>query len=276
MNPSLPKISILMPSYNQGLYLEAAIQSVLTQDYPDKELIVVDGGSTDSSPEIIRKYEAELAYSVSEKDRGQAHALNKALPHATGKIIGWLNSDDAYLPGAFSKIAQAMESHPEINVVHGNRIMIDHRGDVCGWVAFAPFDPAVTGYTICSETVFWRRKACSDQPFNESLQFAMDVDFFCRLYAPGRFLKLNDMIGAFRCHDASKSATIPETAHLEGRALWREIFPDIPEGWRNSCDVSWAKKMGMLLGHPRILAYPYLRYRIRRALGKRFSGITMS
>ena len=119
MPPDAPKISILMPSYNQGPYLETAIQSVLAQDYPNKELILIDGGSTDTSPDIIRRYQSHLAYSISEPDRGQTHALNKALPHATGEIIGWLNSDDYYLPGAFRHAAEAFRQNPDALLVHG-------------------------------------------------------------------------------------------------------------------------------------------------------------
>jgi len=155
------KISILMPSYNQGPYLEAAIRSVLTQDYPNKELIVIDGGSTDESREIIKRYESELAYWVSEPDRGQAHALNKGLAHATGDIVGWLNSDDCYLPGAFRRVARAFEQNNEVLLVHGDRLMIDGAGRVSGWTALPAFDPAKTGFVVCSETAFWR-KACSD------------------------------------------------------------------------------------------------------------------
>jgi glycosyltransferase involved in cell wall biosynthesis len=262
-----PKISILMPSYNQGPFLEAAIRSVLTQDYPHKELILVDGGSTDDSMEIIRRYQADLAYWISEPDRGQTHALNKALPHATGQIIGWLNSDDCYLPGAFRRVAQAFQRNPEAVLVHGERIMIDGDGHVSGWTVLPAFDPATTGYVICSETAFWRKRIAETSPFNESLRFAMDVDFFCRLYHQGRFVKLNSYLGAFRCHAANKSSTILDVGHTEGQALWKSIFPDLPEAWRNHAEPSTLRKILPLFQHPLTITFPYL-YR-RYLLGLR-------
>ena len=151
-----------MPSFNQGRYLEAAIRSVLSQDYPNKELIVIDGGSTDDSVEIIKRHERNLAWWVSEPDRGQSHALNKALNVVTGEIIGWLNSDDCYLPGAFCRIARAFAQHRDAIVVHGDRIMIDSGGHVLGWTALPAFDPAVTGFNVCSETAFWRKSRAGD------------------------------------------------------------------------------------------------------------------
>lgn len=267
MLPANPKISIIMPSFNQGPYLEAAIRSVLSQDYANKQLIVIDGGSTDNSMEIIQRYQQKLAYSVSEPDLGQADALNKGLSQVTGDIIGWLNSDDCYLPGAFRSIVRAFQKNPNAVVVHGDRIMIDRNGHVSGWTALPAFDPATTGYTICSETVFWRKTGTNDLHFDETLRFAMDVDFFGHLHRRGPFVKLNAYLGAFRCHAANKSSTIIDVGHTEGQALWRIHFPDHPDGWKNKPPPGKLKMLFSLLRHPFIIALPYL-YR-RFCLGLR-------
>ena len=267
MLPDNLKISILLPSFNQGPYLEAAIRSVLTQDYPNKELILIDGGSTDNSPEIIRRYQPSLAYAVSEADRGQSHALNKGLERVTGDIIGWLNSDDCYLPGAFGRVVKAFRQNSDAVLVHGDRIMIDRDGHVSGWTALPAFDPATTNFIVCSETAFWRKSCCAGLAFEESLRFAMDLDYFGRLYRVGRFVKLTAYLGAFRCHAASKSATLPEVCRSETQTQWRKLFSDHPDGWQNEPHPDKLKLFLRLLQHPFRIALPYL-YR-RFGLGLR-------
>ncbi len=262
-----PKISIIMPSYNQGAYLEEAIRSVLNQNYPNKELIVIDGGSTDNSVEILKSYGPQLAYWVSEPDRGQSHALNKALQKATGEIIGWLNSDDYYLPGAFRRIVRAFRQNQNAVLVHGNRILVDYKSRVVGWSAMAAYDPASSGYTISSETAFWKKTAGDSLSFDENLRFAMDFSFFCRLYHVGPFVKLPAYLGAFRGHEKSKSSTIQDICETEGAPLWKAIFPDLPDGSKIVPYSSRWKLLLMLLCHPRIIALPYL-YR-RFVLGLR-------
>lgn len=264
---NIPKISILMPSFNQGPYLEAAIRSVLTQNYPNKELILIDGGSTDTSLEIIQRYQTDLAYWVSEPDRGQAHALNKGLERVTGVIIGWLNSDDYYLPGAFARVAKAFLQNPDAVLVHGDRIMIDKDGHVAGWTALPPFDPATTGFIVCSETAFWRKCRPPRMAFEENLHFAIDLDFFCRLYQQGHFVKLNDYLGAFRCHLENKSSTIADVGQSETESQWKKIFSNDPGGWQNRPATDKFNLLSRFFLHPNIIALPYL-YR-RLCLGRR-------
>jgi len=261
---NLPRISVVIPSYNQGRFLEASIRSVLLQDYPaDKiECIVMDGGSTDESRQILEYYSPWLARWVSERDGGQAHAVNKGLETAGGEIIGWLNSDDLYCAGAFQRVARAFLANPECIVVHGDRIMIDETGHVCGWTALPPFDPDQTGYIVCSETAFWRRSMAAHSRLKEELRFAMDLEFFCRLYQPGRFVKLNAYLGYLRCHLESKSSTIQTVGQEETVREWHAIFGDRHEGWKMRPQISAFRQISQLFLHPLLVAFPYLYRRL--------------
>src|SRR3989442_14278812 len=130
MDNSYPKISVVTPSYNQGSYLEKTILSVLNQEYPNIEYIVIDGGSTDNSLDIIKKYEKYLKYWVSEQDRGQSHAINKGLSHATGDLLAWLNSDDYYMPRALRTFATMAITNPEASAFVGTGRVIDETGNI--------------------------------------------------------------------------------------------------------------------------------------------------
>jgi len=252
----LPKISIITPSYNQGLFLEETIQSVLNQNYPNLEYIIIDGGSSDNSIEIIKKYEKHLSYWVSEKDRGQTHAVNKGLEKATGEIIGWINSDDVYVKGAFKAVAKAFHEHPDAILVHGNRIMIDENSDVSGWTWLSPFNPEKSGFNVCSETTFWR--ASVNKRLKEDLRFAMDLEFFCRLYKKGAFVKLRNYIGCFRCYGNNKSATLAHICVEETEREWTTIFGDGHHGWRIKSKTSRLLHSLQLFLNPRLIALPYL------------------
>ena len=124
----IPRITVITPSFNQAAYLEQTISSVLDQGYPNLEYIIIDGGSTDGSVEIIRKFEDRIAYWVSEKDRGQAHAINKGIQRATGDIIAYLNSDDYYLEGSLARVAEHFSRHPDVDLIHGRCRIVDERG----------------------------------------------------------------------------------------------------------------------------------------------------
>ena len=128
MKKELPKISVVTPSLNQGRFLEECITSVIKQDYPDFEYIIIDGGSTDNSLDIIAEYRQDLAYSVSEPDNGQSSAISKGFKKATGELVAWLNSDDYYLPGAFRKVAEAYGRNPEASFYFGNGLRVDSKG----------------------------------------------------------------------------------------------------------------------------------------------------
>src|SRR5512140_3619970 len=137
-----PKVSIIMPSYNQGQFLEASIASVLAQSYPNIEFIAVDGGSKDNSVEILKRYEQRFAWSVSEKDKGHADALNKGFSHATGEILAWLNSDDVYFPTAVAEAVALLQQHPEVGMVYGDADLIDNSSVTIGKFAARQTDYA--------------------------------------------------------------------------------------------------------------------------------------
>ncbi len=130
--PESPLVSIITPSYNQGRFLLETIQSVLSQDYPNLEYIIVDGGSTDGSLEIIQHYASQLTWWVSEPDQGQTDAINKGFAHAKGEILAWINSDDTYLPGAVSEAVTFLIAHPEAALVYADANLIDEQGSILG------------------------------------------------------------------------------------------------------------------------------------------------
>ena len=256
-----PRISIITPSLNQGQFIEEAIHSVLSQNYPNLEYLVIDGGSTDGSVEIIKKYEKHLSFWVSEKDEGYADAINKGLGKSTGAILGWLNADDRYTKGTFEKAANAFLAHPESVVVHGNRILIDENGNVTGWSSLPLFDPATSIYTVCSETAFWRQSAMDQVGMlNSRLRFAADFEFFCRLYqsSGGKFIKLNEFLGYFRSHQKSKTSTVVHIGEEEAKREWARLFGSDNNYGEASVKLNYFRLALDLFFHPRLVGIPYL------------------
>lgn len=205
-----PKLTIVTPSYNQAAFLERTILSVLNQGYANLEYIVVDGGSTDGSVDIIRKYEKHLAWWVSEKDGGQSDALNKGFARATGEIVGWQNSDDLYLPGAFDRAVSAFAGDPRAEVVFGNRADIDSSGAITGESRFVPFSSIVyqyEGISFGTQALFWKRDLFDRFGLMDTgLHLAMDYEFFMRAALAGcRFLRVPEYLGAMRRHPAAKT-----------------------------------------------------------------------
>lgn len=257
-----PRLSIITPSYNQGKFLEATIRSVLLQGYPNLEYIIIDGGSTDNSLEIIKKYDKYLFYWHSQKDRGQADAINQGLEKSTGEILGWINSDDLYVKGTFSKIVKTFHSHPGYIVVHGDRILLNEMGEVTGWIRLPFFDPKTLIYNVCSETAFWQRSAMLEAGLlNASLRFAIDLEFFGRLYKHGKFLKLKEYLGYFRCYPENKSSTIYHIGQEEAAREWKRLFgSENMNGKLPKKDNLWQliKLRTELIKQPRLLGFPYL------------------
>lgn len=218
---SQPVVTVVTPSFNQAEYLEETIQSVLDQDYPLIEYIIVDGGSTDGSVDIIRGCESRLAAWVSEKDLGQTDAINKGFAMATGDIFAWLNSDDTYLPGAVSEAVQFLTANPQVGMVYGKAYYIDETGKA---VALYPAGP--TDYrglrrginTIPQQTMFfrgilWRMLG----PLDPSFYYAMDYDLWTRISAVTPIAFHDRFMANFRLHGASKSLT-------EASRCWPEMM----------------------------------------------------
>lgn len=209
MEPS-SKISIVTPSFNQGQYLEQTIRSVLFQDYPNLDYIVIDGASSDGSATIISKYSSHLSYWVSEKDSGQADALCKGFSKATGQILGWVNSDDILLPNTLNIVGRYFVENPAVGVVYGNRLLIDHDGNEIGRQYPPSFIPAACwgqGQRVCQEAVFWRREIYDKiGGINPRWFFIMDFDLFYRMSLVVRFTKLRSHLGCMRIHPETKSS----------------------------------------------------------------------
>ena len=261
--PSRPKLSIITPSFNQGRFLEETILSVLNQDYPNLEYIIIDGGSTDNSVDIIQKYESRLSYWVSEKDRGQAHAINKGLVRATGEIVGWINSDDVYLPWTFRSAIRAFHARPSVDLIWGSRILIGANSEVLGFSPARGFAPESMVFCINSETAFWRRKLHDSVGFlDEDLQFAMDLDFFARIHKVARTAYLRGFQGCFRCYGDNKSSTMQDVCARESGRLWKEHFGTdlIPLGRPQK--KGWSQLLA--LRYPYTALLPYMKTRLRK------------
>ena len=219
-----PLISIVTPSFNQAEYIKDTVNSVLGQGYPQLEYIIQDGGSQDETVKILEELSASLAHWESAPDGGQANAVNLGMRRATGEILAWLNSDDLLLPGSLAYVAGYFERHPDVDVVYGNRILIDSQGrDIGRWIMPVHDDETVRWADyVPQETLFWRRKTwdaiggCLDEDFH----FALDWDMLLRFREAGaRIARLPRFIGAFRIHDNQKNFTIGHVHAREVRKL---------------------------------------------------------
>ena len=219
MKTNKPLVSIVTPSYNQAIFLETTMRSVLDQDYGNFEYIVVDGGSDDGSIEIIEKYAERLAWWTSEPDQGQGDAINKGFGHAQGEIWAWLNSDDIYYPGAISNAVEILLKNPNVGMVYADADLIDASGTTIG-----SFPARSTDYRrmlngsvhIPQQTTFIRAELWQQiGGLDPSFFFAMDFDLWVRLAKITSFQYVQQRWAAFRLHGEGKSVQHDDRCYPE-------------------------------------------------------------
>jgi glycosyltransferase involved in cell wall biosynthesis len=245
----LPLISIVTPSYNQARFLEETLRSVVSQAYPRTEHIVVDGGSTDGSVDIIRRYAPHLQSWVSEPDRGQSHAINKGLAQAQGDVLTWLNSDDTYLPGALDEVGRFFADNPDVDLVYGDYVYTDaggrpmRRRHVFDSIAY---ESLLYHDYLGQPAVFFRRSLFEKVgPLDESLHYCMDWDLFLRMWPVCRPRHLPRVLATYRLDQTAKSnaedtEAAVAAAHLVQQRHMNQRFPQpwLNRAWHRACFYS--------------------------------------
>ena len=206
------KISIIIPSFNSGEFIERTLQSIIAQSYSNYEIILIDGGSTDQTLEIVERYRDRIAYFVSEKDRGQSHAINKGIAQITGDIWAWQNADDLYFPNTFQQVMDLFKAHDEAGMIYGSTEFIDPYDNTIyrqkAWVysynrmrrgRFIPVQPSVFMSAKVLPVV---------GGVDEALNYVMDYDLYARIGAQFPIIRVDEYLGCFRVHSDSKSAAL--------------------------------------------------------------------
>jgi glycosyltransferase involved in cell wall biosynthesis len=228
-----PLVSIVTPSYNQGRFVRETIDSVLAQGHAAIEYVVMDGGSTDETVDILKSYGDRVRW-VSEPDGGQAHAINKAWRTARGEIVAYLNSDDTYLPDAVARAVDCLTRRPEAGAVYGEGYHVDEAGAILERYPTEPFSMSRLEETcfICQPTVFLRRSVVERVGFlDESLRYCMDYDLWIRAARVAPFAFTPEYLATSRLHPATKTLGQRAAAHLEILRLVRRHFGHVPPSW---------------------------------------------
>ncbi len=234
----LPLVSIVIPSYNQGHFIADTIESVLNQDYPWIECIVVDGGSQDNTLDVLRQYTDQLHW-ISEPDHGQAEAINKGWRMARGEIIAWLNSDDIYRPGAFRAVVDAFATHPEAGAIYGDCDYISATGAFLEKYDSGPFDyfrfVRTSRSPNAQPSTFLRREVFDRVgPVDETLHLVLDWEYWLRVGAHYPFVYLPHTLACYRVHAKSKSSTENLRFGIETVSVYQRLFanPNLTPEWR--------------------------------------------
>lgn len=227
------KLSIITPSFNQGRFIERTILSVLNQSISPDEFLIFDGGSTDTTIEILSRYEDRVKW-ISEADRGQAHAVNKGLKAASGEIYGWINSDDIYYPGAFHAVMECFRNNPNIHILYGNANHITENDEV-----IEPYYTEKWDYNrlqdicfICQPTVFFRRTVIDEcGMLNEDLRYCMDYEYWLRIGRKYRFHLLPQFMAGSRLYKDNKTLNDRVAVHNEIGQMLKKSLGKVPSRW---------------------------------------------
>jgi glycosyltransferase involved in cell wall biosynthesis len=223
-----PRISIVTPSYNQRDFIEETIRSVLLQGYPDVEYIIIDGGSTDGTADVIRKYQPWLSYFVSEKDKGQGHAIVKGLEKASGEVLAWLNSDDTYCPETLLLVGEILSQKPSVDLLYGDCEMVNEKGGLIDFIKArqGSLSDLFAKDFIPQPSAFFRRSAWHRAGgLDTSLEFILDYELWIRMMLKGmRFQYVAYPLSRFRWHDVSKSSQEVAAFGFEYLGILERLF----------------------------------------------------
>lgn len=282
-----PRISIVTPSFNQGQFLDETIRSVLSQGYPNLEYLIIDGGSTDNSIEIIKNYEPWLAYWVSEPDRGQSHAINKGFSRSSGEIMAWINSDDYYLPGAFVQVALTFKENNTQWCAGECKFLLANGGEKNGWGKPVPeIERWFVGPMVMQPGVFWKREIWDhSNKIDDTMEYSFDYDLWFQFVKHQPFpYWIDDLIAVFRIHDKSKTYNYLDRFRQEDKVIHNRYQFLIPKAdqkfkvWVLKKEHRANKLIGRAIGGNKFLNFlVYLKvlaitpwYLFRRSLYTRF------